>query len=65
MTAVDQAGNRVTRYRLIEKPAGWDTAPRKTEIIVHPGWELTDELALALTVAISSEWLGYYFGHRG
>jgi hypothetical protein len=51
MTAVDQAGNRVARYRIIDK--------RSTEIIVNPGWKLTDELTLA--IAISASQLDTYF----
>jgi hypothetical protein len=42
MTAVDQAGNKVARYR------GDDSG---LEITVHPGQQLTDELALALAIA--------------
>jgi hypothetical protein len=41
MTAVDQTGNKVARYRLLTK----DSA----EITVHPDQELTDELVLAIT----------------
>jgi DivIVA domain-containing protein len=68
MTAVDQAGNRVARYRFIDK----DSAPLRTavlglskpvEIIVHPAWKLTDELTLGL--AISAKWLDSYFAHPG
>jgi len=64
MTAVDQAGNKVARYRILDK--GLDPGRKtsfglshSTEIIVHPGRELTDDLALAL--AISAGWLGSYF----
>jgi DivIVA domain-containing protein len=68
MTAVDQAGNSVARYRLIDK----DSAPLRTtrlysprpvEIIMHPDWKLTDELTLAL--AISGKWLDHYFAPPG
>jgi hypothetical protein len=51
MTAVDQAGNRVVRYRIADK--------KSTEITVNPGWKLTDELTLA--IAISASWLDSYF----
>jgi hypothetical protein len=51
MTAVDQAGNRVARYRLLTE----DSA----EVTVHPDRDLTDELVLAL--AISVPWLRSYF----
>ena len=61
MTAVDQAGSRVARYRFIDKSGQpkklW--SPSSVEIIVHPGRKLTDELALAL--ALSADWLGPYF----
>jgi DivIVA domain-containing protein len=56
MTAVDQAGNKVARYRF--------AASRKTiEIAVHPDHRLTDELALA--IAVSAPWLGDYFKREG
>lgn len=63
MTAVDQAGNRVARYRISgwDYQLGWKTLPglsKSVEITVHPGWRLTDELALALM--ISGGWLGPY-----
>jgi hypothetical protein len=58
MTAVDQAGNRVARYRFTDKP-GRKWSPDSVEIIVHPRQKLTDELALVL--AISSGWLEEYF----
>jgi DivIVA domain-containing protein len=54
MTAVDQAGNKVARYRITYN--GWSLSE---EIIVHPDWKLTDELALA--IAISAPWLSHYF----
>jgi hypothetical protein len=65
MTAVDQAGNKVARYRYIAKSgrqikhSSWGPA----EIIVHPSQELTDELALALT--LSANWLRTYFSSPG
>jgi hypothetical protein len=52
MTAVDQAGNKVARYRI--SAAGFGPV----EISLHPDWPLTDELALAL--AISAPWLESY-----
>jgi DNA replication protein DnaC len=61
MTAVDQAGNKVARYRYIAKSgqqikhSSWGPA----EIIVHPSQKLTDELTLALT--LSANWFGQYF----
>jgi DivIVA domain-containing protein len=54
MTAVDQAGNKVARYRIIGTRL-WNAI----EITVHPGQQLTDELALAIT--ISAPWLSSYF----
>ena len=53
MTAVDQAGNSVVRYRISQN------AKRTVEITVDPNRELTDELVLA--IAISAPWLGRYF----
>jgi hypothetical protein len=56
MTAVDQAGNRVARYRITGKGV---TTPKHVEITVHPDQKLTDELVLA--IAISAPWIGAYF----
>ena len=65
MTAVDQAGNRVARYRFIDK-SGRKTVlvvgcgvMKSVETIVHPDRKLTVELAL--TLAISAHWLRSYF----
>jgi DivIVA domain-containing protein len=58
MTAVDQAGNRVARYRQLADdldPGGWG----EVVITVHPDLELTDELLLA--IVISTGWLDSYF----
>lgn len=52
MTAVDQDGNKVARYRA---PKG----PGPVEITVHPDWTLTDELVLV--IAISAPWFLLYF----
>jgi hypothetical protein len=57
MTAVDQAGNRVARYRKSTGDPPWERA--EAEITVHPDQRLTDELVLA--IAISAEWLESYF----
>ena len=57
MTAVDQAGNRVARYRKSTGDPRWERA--EAEITVHPDQRLTDELMLA--IAISAEWLESYF----
>ena len=63
MTAVDQAGNRVARYRYTGRKRQAENSSWGThEIIVHPGRELTDQLALAL--ALSANGLGGYF-HSG
>jgi hypothetical protein len=51
MTAVDQAGNRVARYRILGRGS--------VEITVNPDRKLTDELVLA--IAISARWLDPYF----
>jgi DivIVA domain-containing protein len=57
MTAVDQAGNKVARYRAGELGGRFSAATM--EITVHPGQPLTDELVLA--IAISAPWLTGYF----
>jgi len=63
MTAVDRAGNKVVRYRIIGEGRslrkmllGWS---RPVEITVNPGRELTDELVLV--IALSAQWLSKYF----
>jgi len=58
MTAVDQAGNKVARYRSLPVPG-----PLGCEITVHPDQELTTELVLALV--ISAPWLPSYFTSSG
>jgi hypothetical protein len=63
MTAVDEAGNSVVRYKLIPPGPGFTLRRRNVEITVHPGWELTDELVLA--IAISAPWLRTYFQQPG
>jgi DivIVA domain-containing protein len=55
MTAVDQAGNKVARYRATGKLG----LRNRMEITVHPRQLLTDELALALVIA--APWLWSYF----
>jgi len=60
MTAVDQAGNRVARYRKSTGDPPWERA--EAEITVHPDRKLTDELVLA--IGISAEWLETYFGSQ-
>jgi hypothetical protein len=50
MTAVDQAGNKVARYR---------RSKSLVEITLHPDHNLTDELVLA--IIISAPWLTSYF----
>jgi hypothetical protein len=54
MTAVDQEGNKVARYRIDDSGL---------EITVHPNQKLTDELILA--IAISAPELGGYFQSGG
>ena len=66
MTAVDQSGNKVARYKILAKgldPGRSFGLSQAIEITVHPSRELTDELTLAL--AISAEWLGPYFNTGG
>jgi DivIVA domain-containing protein len=60
MTAVDQAGNKVARYRFTRRPF---FAGATMEITVHPGQPLTDELVLA--IAISAPWVHRYFNTGG
>jgi DivIVA domain-containing protein len=60
MTAVDQAGNKVARYRLAPNRAGFR---ERVQITVHPGQRLTDELTLA--IALSAPWLRSYFASSG
>ena len=65
MTAVDQAGDTVARYRLNyndlrvghEKLRGY---PKLVQIAVHPDRQLTDELALVLMMS-ARRWLEGYF----
>jgi len=61
MTAVDQAGNKVARYRYIAKSGRQikHASRGPAEIIVHPSQKLTDEMALALT--LSANWFWLYF----
>jgi DivIVA domain-containing protein len=58
MTAVDQAGNMVARYRVNRgkrlRPAAW-----QVDITVHPREQLGEELILVLTV--SADWLRAFF----
>ena len=66
MTAVDQAGNRVARYRKSTGDPPFERALWErdvVEITVHPDRKLTDELVLA--IVISAEWLESYFGSPG
>jgi hypothetical protein len=59
MTAVDEAGNSVVRYRIIPGKGRHGIV----EIAVHPGWALTDELILV--IAMSTPWLSSYFVTSG
>ena len=71
MSAVDQDGNKIARYRiprtgyaaryLTTSPISG--APGQVEITVHPDRKLTDELVLA--IAISAPWVGQYFNPGG
>jgi hypothetical protein len=56
MTAMDQAGNKVARYRLTGKLSPFSALA--VEITVHPKQPLTDELVLA--IAMSAGWLDLY-----
>jgi DivIVA domain-containing protein len=53
MTAIDEGGNSVVRYRY--KPIPLTLRQNCVEITVHPDWELTEERVLA--IAISAPWL--------
>ena len=55
MTAVDQAGNSVARYRMTNTRSSTPTY----DITIHPDRELTDELMLA--IATSAAWVASYF----
>jgi DivIVA domain-containing protein len=57
MTAVDHAGTKIARYRLIGGKRRWKTA----EITLRASQLLTDELVLA--IALSAPWLSSYFSH--
>jgi hypothetical protein len=64
MTAVDQAGNAIARYRsriivTSQDPIWYGSSKRVVDITVHPDWELTNQRALA--IAVSAPWLGSYF----
>jgi DivIVA domain-containing protein len=65
MTAVDEGGNNVARYRI----ARWGHVEKyffragAVEITIHPDRKLTDELILA--IAISAPWLSGYFNPGG
>ena len=59
MTAVDQAGDEVARYRIVGSKLGLTILWNAIEITVSPSQELTDELVLA--IAISAPWLSSYF----
>lgn len=71
MTAVDQDGNKIARYRIPRTGyaaryliAGtFSGAPGQVEITVHPDRKLTDELVLV--IAISAPWVGQHFAPAG
>lgn len=56
MTALDQDGHKVARYRITPYTA---VMHRMIEITIHPDQQLTTELALA--IAISAPWIRSYF----
>jgi hypothetical protein len=62
MTALDQDGNKVALYRMVQADGGFP-APRQVEIAVHPDQGITDELLLVL--AVSASWLWTYFLRDG
>lgn len=62
MTAVDEAGNGIARYRIIRLSAG-GLGRKGVEVALHPDWELTNELMLA--IMISAPQLRSYFSVQG
>lgn len=58
MTAVDQAGNMVARYR-VDRGKRWRPAAWHVDITIHPREQLGEELTLVLTV--SADWLRAFF----
>lgn len=58
MTAVDEVGNSVARYRIVPFSTG-SLGRKNIQIAVHPGRELTNELILA--IVISAPQLRSYF----
>ena len=58
MTAVDESGNSVARYRMIRFSTG-GSSRKSVEVAVHPSRELTGELMLA--IMISAPCLRSYF----
>lgn len=60
MTAVDQAGNKVARYRNAGRR--FHPGEETLEIAVHPDRKLTDELTLA--IALAAPWLRGYFARQ-
>jgi hypothetical protein len=64
MTAVDQDGNNVARYRLApHRHQWWTDVTNAVEIIVHPSLPLTEELGL--TLALSAPWVASCFASEG
>jgi hypothetical protein len=60
MTALDQAGNSVVRYkRSTDQAIRWTEPGGPIDIVVNPDWKLTDELVLA--IESSAVWLEQYF----
>jgi hypothetical protein len=61
MTAADQAGRQVARYRIAGKGVltGW----RAIDITVHPDQRLSDELIL--TLALTAPWISSFFASEG
>ena len=57
MTAIDQSGRRMVRYK-VARPSG-----TLVTAVVNPTIELTEELLLA--IALSAPYLPWYFVDRG
>lgn len=64
MTAVDQAGRKVARYRIASRRGSKNSKKwREIEITVHPDQQLTDELVL--TLALTAPWISEFFESSG
>jgi hypothetical protein len=68
MTALDQAGRKVARYRITSRSPSKNSRRafkkwREIEITFHPDQQLTDELLL--TLALTAPWISESFDSSG